>query len=142
MHLSSAAISGQLARRSAVALGLGYPGRELIDDMAQTMRLFLLSNLVRDAAGIQHVLMPIEHFRHRGRLRPGWIPHVDREDQRVSAGNVVEYRLGRGVREDPAVPIQLAVDTNSWECRPQRARCHHVLDPKVAMTAVLISRIS
>src|SRR6478672_5457138 len=99
MHPGRAAISGQFAHCRAVALGLGYPGRELIDDMAQTMRLLLLGNLARDAVGIQHVLVPIEHFRHRGRLGPGWIPHVDRKDQRVSARNIVEYCLGLGVFE-------------------------------------------
>src|SRR6266446_147412 len=136
MHSCRTAVTGQFAHRRAVALGLGYPGRELIDDMAQTMRLLLLGNLARNAAGIQHVLMSIEHFRHRGRLRPGWIPHVDREDQRVSARNVVEYRLGRGVREDPAVPIQLAVDTNSGECR------RYAPDAMMCLTPSLQSRLS
>jgi hypothetical protein len=94
--------------RLAVALGLGQPCRKFVDDMTQAMDLLLSGDLGRDPAGILDVLMPVEHFRHRGGLRTRRIPEMDGEDLRILARIVVEHRFGRRVREHAAVPIQLA----------------------------------
>ncbi len=90
VHPGLTAISSQFSHHVAIALHLGQTRGKLADDMTQTMRLLLARNMARDPAGILHVLVPIEHFRHRGGLGAGRIPHVDREDQGILAGVVVD----------------------------------------------------
>src|SRR5215203_2949549 len=60
------------------------------------------------------------------------------EDQRILARNVVEDRLGRGVRENAAVPVELAVDADGRKGGRQRARGEDVLDVDLAVAAVEI----
>src|SRR5258705_12895254 len=74
MHPRRATVTRKLPHRLAVALGFRKPRGELIDDMAQAMRLLLARDLARDPGGILHVLVPVQHFRHRGRLGSGRIP--------------------------------------------------------------------
>ena len=64
------------------------------------------------------------------------------EDQGVSARIVVEHRFGRRVRQDTAVPIQLAVDPDGGERRRQRAGRHDVFDAEDAVAAVEISHLA
>ena len=59
MHPGRAAIAGELAHRRVVALGLGQPCGELVDDMAQPMRLLLPRDMAGDPARILHVLVPV-----------------------------------------------------------------------------------
>src|SRR5712671_2898148 len=54
----------------------------------------------------------VEHLPDRLGLRPDRIPHVNGKDQGAPAGGVVEDDLGGRVGEDPAVPIELAVDAD------------------------------
>src|SRR6266480_1996168 len=68
MHPRRAAVAGQFTYRLAVAFGLRQSGGELADDMAQTMRLLLARDMAGDPAGILHILVAVENFRHRGRL--------------------------------------------------------------------------
>jgi hypothetical protein len=98
MHPGLAAITCQFARRSAAALGFRQVRDKLVDDVTQPVDLLLPHDLAGDPAGILHILVPVEHFRHGGRLRARRIPQVDGEDQRVLARIVVEHGLRRRIR--------------------------------------------
>ena len=67
---------------------------------------------------------------------------MDREDERVAARVVVEDRLDRRVRQDPAVPVEVAVDANGRKGGRQRARGHHVADGKRHVAAVEIAHFA
>ncbi len=54
-------------------------------------------------------------------------PQVDLEGERVGARAGVEHPLQRRVRDDAAVPVELAVDLGRREARRQRAAGDHVL---------------
>jgi hypothetical protein len=126
----------------AVALNLGQPRGELVDDMAQAMRLLLACNVADDPAGILHILMAVEYLRHRDGLGARGIPQMYGEDQRVPARVVVKHRFGRRVRQDAAVPIKLAIDAHRRKCRRQRARRHNVFDAELAIAAVEIPHLA
>src|SRR4051812_2521577 len=78
-------------------------------------------------AGVLHVLLPGHDLADRARLRPGRVPDVHDEHQRVAARVIVEYRLDRRVGEDAAIPIELAVDADRGEGGRQGARRHDVV---------------
>src|SRR3954453_2164869 len=83
MHARRTAIAGQFAHRWVAALAFGKPSGELIDDVTQTMRLLLARDLACNTAGILHVLVPVQHLRHRGWLGTERIPEMHGENQRV-----------------------------------------------------------
>ena len=56
-------------------------------------------------------------------------------------GYVVEHRLDRRVRQDAAVPIELAVDADRRKGRRQRAGRHHVADAERHFAAVEIAHL-
>jgi hypothetical protein len=97
MHAGRAAVAGEFAHGIELALLLGQARDELVDDVAQPVRLLLARDVAGDAAGILHVLVAVEHVLHRGRLVAGRIPQVHGEDQRVAARVVVEHGLRRRV---------------------------------------------
>ena len=55
---------------------------------------------------------------------------------------VVEHRLDRRVRQDAAVPIELAVDAHGGEGRRQRARGHDVADVERHVAAVEVAHLA
>jgi hypothetical protein len=61
---------------------------------------------------------------------------VHGEDQRVAARIVVEYRLGRRVRENATVPVELAVDADRRKRRRQRARGQDVLGLDLGLATI------
>jgi hypothetical protein len=50
-----------------------------------------------------------------------WRGNSPRKDQRIAPRVVVENRFGRRVRENAAVPVEVAVDARRGERRRQRA---------------------
>ena len=73
---------------------------------------------------------------------PVRVPDVDREHERVLPRVVVEHRLDRGVRQDAAIPVELAVDAHGREGRRQRARGHHVADVERHVAAVEVAHLA
>ena len=126
----------------AVALGLRDVRQQLLDDVAQAMRLQLAGDVGGDAARILDVLLAVHHLPHRLGLRADGVPHVHGEDQRVAARVVVEDHLGRRVGEDAAVPVELAVDAHCREGRRQGARRHDVLDAERHVAAVEVLHLA
>src|SRR6516164_2280126 len=63
---------------------------------------------------------------------------MNREYQRVTAGTVVEYHLGRRIGEDAAVPIIFTVDTDGWKRRRQRSGSHDMRGTEFRLAAVEI----
>jgi hypothetical protein len=64
---------------------------------------------------------------------------MDREDQGIAAGIVVEDHLGRRVGEDAAVPIKFAVDAHCRKGRRQGAGGEDVLDANGHVAAIEIA---
>src|SRR6516165_2657859 len=112
---------------------------KLRDDMAQAMRIPLPSDMIGDAARILDVLLPVQYLPDRVGLRPRGIPHVDRKDQRIAPRMVIEDGLGRRVGEDPAIPVEIAVNANGRESRWQRSGSHDVLYPDLGRATVEIA---
>src|SRR6202040_1067077 len=139
MHARQATEAGQRANRLATADFFRDVLGKLPDDMAKPVDLELARNVVRDPAGVLDVFLPVEHLPDRLGLRPDRIPHVNGKDQGAPAGGVVEDDLGGRVGEDPAVPIELAVDADGREGRRQCAGRHDVLNVDLAVTAVEVS---
>src|SRR5207253_2031417 len=98
--------------RFAVAHIVWKVPNQLADDAAQSMRLLLPGDVARDAARVLDVLLTMENFPDRLRHRPLRIPQVDRKNERVAAGAVVEDDLRRRVGKDAAVPVEFAIDLN------------------------------
>jgi hypothetical protein len=139
MHARQATEADQRANRLATADFFRDVLCELPDDMAKPVDLQLTGNVVRDPAGVLDVFLPVEDLPDRLGLRPDRIPHVNGKDQGAPAGGVVEDDLGGRVGEDPAVPIELAVDADSREGRRQCAGRYDVLNADLAVTAVEVS---
>src|SRR6266540_829854 len=121
MHARVAAIPGELLIEWIVLLLLGHIFEEIGDDVPKLVRLALAHDVARDPARILNVLLAIEDLPDSLRLLSGRVPEMHRENQRVAARGIVEDALGRGVGENAAVPIKLAVDTHGWEGGRQRA---------------------
>src|SRR5690242_17118598 len=81
MHLRRTAVARQLSYCHVVALGLRQTRSQLIDNVTQTMRLLLSLDMARNPTGILHVLVPVQHLRHRRRLGAQRIPEMYRKDQ-------------------------------------------------------------
>ena len=86
--------------------------------------------------------MPVEDFRHRGRLSAGRIPQMHGEDQRILARIIVKHRFRRRVRQDAAIPIEFTIDTNGGKSRRQGAGRHNVLCSEFAIAAVEIFHLA
>src|SRR5690242_4091055 len=106
--------------------------------MPQPMYLSLSRDMSGNAARILNILMAVEHFPYCLWLWPGWVPHVHREYKRVASGIIVEDYFARSVRENPAIPIELAIDADCRKRRRQRARCHDVSHRNRRLKAVEI----
>ena len=101
MHHRRAAIAGEppylrvtLHLRRELACEFG-------DHMPQPMDLLLPPDLGIGATGILHVLLAAQHLGHLVGLGAIGMPDIDREDEAATPWNVIEYCLGRGVREMP-----------------------------------------
>src|SRR5258708_38526710 len=64
------------------------------------------------------------------------------KDQRVPARVVVKHDFGRSVRENAAVPVELAIDTDSRKGRRQSARSKNMPYRNVRRPAVEIAHLA
>ena len=62
-----------------------------------------------------------------------------RRKRPIAARIIVEYCLDRRVRQDPAIPIELAVDAHGRKRRRQRARSHDVPDVQLLVATVEVA---
>ena len=106
------------------------------------MDLFLALDVAVGTAGKLDVLLPPHHLPDRLGLRPTLMPHVDREDERITPRVVVEHRLDRRVGVQAAIPVRHAVDAHRRERRRQRARGHDMLDAEGLFTAVEVAHLA
>src|SRR3954451_22119785 len=110
--------------------------------MTEAMHLFLPGNVADSSAGVLNVLLAVHDLPNRfgfGALR---VPNVDSENDRISSRVVIEDSLHRRVRQDSAVPVQILVDPDSWECRWQCPGCHHVAQVDMHISSVEIAHFS
>ena len=73
---------------------------------------------------------------------PFGIPDVHGEHQRIAPGIVVEHRLHRRVRQDAAIPVELAIDADGRERRRQRAGRHDMAGARAACPAVEVAHLA
>ena len=125
-----------MALRLREALG------EFGDDVAQTVDLFLAHDVSDRPARILDLFLPVHHLPDASRLFALRVPDMDGEDQRVAARSIVENRLDRRVRENPAVPVKIAIDAHGRESRRQRARRHYVTNGEGHVPAVEIAHLA
>src|SRR5262245_22911569 len=129
MHAGRASVGGELPDRIAIPFRFGNEFDQLPDDMAQTMDLELTRDMAGNSARILNVLLPMKNLPDRLGLWSGRVPHMNCEDERAAARIVIEDHLGRRVRQDSAVPIELTVNADSRKGWRQRAGCQDMLDP-------------
>jgi hypothetical protein len=108
------------------------------------MRVLLAGDLAGDAAGILDVLVAIEDIGHRRRLRPYWIPQMDREDDEVPSRIVIEHRLGGRIGKDAAVPVEVefAVGAHRRKGGRKSSRSHYMPDVEPAIAGVEIAHLA
>src|SRR5687767_12399115 len=88
---------------------------ELSNHMAQPVNLLLAGDMAVIARRITDVLLARHHLPDRRGLSTSRLPDIYAKDHRVAPRVVVEHRLERGVRVEPAVPEGFAVDPNRRE---------------------------
>ena len=110
MHAGETSITRHFAHEVGFAFALRQAHGEFGDDMPQAVNLLLPSDVTDGSARILDVFLTAQNLPDCLGLGTARIPHVDREDERVAAGLVVEYGLDRRVGKNPAVPIKLTVD--------------------------------
>src|SRR3954463_3733651 len=130
MHHGGAAPGGELfALLGFFRIRRKVP-RQLANHVAHAVDLLLTRDMAVGAARVVDVLLPSQNLPHRLGLGAGRLPDVDREDHRVAPGIVVEHRLERRVRVDPAVPIRLALDADRGGSRRPRAPGPECAEPE------------
>ena len=120
VHSGQTTIAGHFADPRALTLRLREALGELGNNVAQTMDLFLPCDVRDGSARILDLLLSVHHLPDALRLGTLGVPDMHGEDERVSARKVVENRLDRRVRQDPAVPVQIILDAYGGESRWQR----------------------
>src|SRR5271165_6558932 len=91
-------------------------------------------------AGIAYVILPLADLLEIRRELAEALEHVDLEGQTASARIVIENVLQGRVRDEPAVPVVLAVDLNGRKTRRQRTARHDVLGSNGDFLAVKIGK--
>src|SRR5258708_39192419 len=106
------------------------------------MGLLLPNHMARNSTRILNVLVPMKDLPDRSRFWTDRIPHMRGKDQRVPARVVVKHDFGRSVRENAAVPVELAIDTDSRKGRRQSARSKNMPYRNVRRPAVEIAHLA
>ena len=73
---------------------------------------------------------------------PARAPQVDLERERVLAGIACHHPLQRGVGDEPAIPIELAVHLDGGTAGRQRAARHDVLGPDLVAGRIEIDEVA
>jgi hypothetical protein len=117
-------------------------GGKLADHVTQAMELLLASDMAHNAARILNVFVSMQHVPNRFRLGSRGVPHIDHEDKRVAPGIIIENRFGRGVRQNTAVPIILAINADGRKSWRQGGGRHDVFHSKGHLASVEIVHVA
>src|SRR5918994_1376253 len=115
MHPGQAAVANKFLRLSPVPLGFWQPAREFGNDVAQPVDLLLPGDVADGAAGVLNVLLAVHDLPNRLRFGSLRVPDMNREHDRVLPWVIVEHRLDGRVRQNAAVPVEIAVDAHGWK---------------------------
>src|SRR5271169_6229720 len=67
---------------------------------------------------------------------------MDREDERIPARVIVEHNLGRRVREDSSIPIELAINAHRGESWRKCSGGHDMLDTYLTSPGIEIAHFA
>src|SRR5262245_15580353 len=132
--------------KKLAVLGLEHFRRDLVEDVGQrdpnALNLLELIGVGPRPAGILNLLLPRQDIVEIARQLAARTPQVDLEYERVEAGIALHHPLQRRVRDETAVPIQLAVHLDGGTTGRQRAGRHDVLGPDLVGGGVEIHEVA
>src|SRR5262245_1712046 len=119
--------------KKLAVLGLEHFRWDLVEDVGQrdpnTLNLLELIGVGPRPARILNLLLPRQDVVEIARQLAARAPQVDLEYERVQAGIALHHPLQRRVRDETAVPIELAIHLDGGTARRQRSARHDVFGP-------------